>query len=337
MDLARLPEHALEPDRTADRQGTLVLSRQPCEEPREQPSGPPHPVVRIGKAIITNRPLRVAALVFAVAISVWNVDRVPHLAVLPAMAGLVPFVIGKYILCPLRWHALSRSGCRRRWHLRAYAESEILGLVSPWHAGADLWRIHRLEAVGVRRTPAVAEVALDRFVGAVGLVVAVLVSGVALPHVVLLAALGSAAVVLLAALLVSRRRPTLANQWPWPSPKVFASGVGLSVVYQMTIVGLLVGAIHAVGDSVSALQLLGVFGASQLAGVLPGVHGASPREGALVAGLAAIGVSWTAAFGAVALTALLAWVPALLVGGGSLLARWRGRITSARTAGCQTA
>jgi uncharacterized membrane protein YbhN (UPF0104 family) len=97
----------------------------------------------------------------------------------------------------------------------------------------------------------------------------------------------------------------------------------MSIGYQLTIVGLLVGAIHAVGDSVSALQLIGVFGASQIAGVLPGVHGASPREGALVAGLAAIGVSWSDAFGAVALTALLTWVPALLVGGVSLLVRWR--------------
>jgi hypothetical protein len=105
---------------------------------------------------------------------------------------------------------------------------------------------------------------------------------------------------------------------------VFAIGVLLSVGYQTTILGLLIGAIHAVGDSVSPVQLVAVFGASQLAGVLPGVHGASPREGALVAGLAAIGVSWTAAFGAVALTALLYWIPALLLGGGCLFLRWRG-------------
>jgi uncharacterized membrane protein YkvA (DUF1232 family) len=75
------------------------------------------------------------------------------------------------------------------------------------------------------------------------------------------------------------------------------------------------------------LQLVAVFGASQLAGVLPGVHGASPREGALVAGLASIGVSWTAAFGAVALTTLLYWIPALLVGGSCLFLRWRGWFT----------
>ncbi|WP_406054602.1 lysylphosphatidylglycerol synthase domain-containing protein [Kribbella sp. NBC_00889] len=282
---------------------------------------------RIARAILTHRVTHITALLAAVGLSLWNVDRVPQTAVLPAVAGLLPFAIGKYVLCPLRWHALSTSGRSRRWHLRAYAESEVLGLVSPWHAGADVWRVHRLERVGVRRTTAVSEVALDRFVGAVGLILAVAICGVAMPLAVLAVALAAAAVVLVAALLVNRRRPGLAGRWPWPSPKVFALGVLLSVGYQTTILGLLVGAIHAVGDSVSPVQLVAVFGASQLAGVLPGVHGASPREGALVAGLASIGVSWTAAFGAVALTALLYWIPALLVGGGCLFLRWRGWFT----------
>jgi glycosyltransferase 2 family protein len=285
--------------------------------------GRAHRLLRTGRAVITNRWLRVAALVGAVLISLWNVDRVPHTAVLPAVAGLVPFAIGKYVLCPLRWHAVSRSGCRRRWHLRAYAESELLGLISPGHAGADLWRIHRLEQVGRRRSAAVAEVALDRFVGAVGLVVAVAASGVALPPVVLGVVVGGAAAVLTAALVIGRRRG-LADRWPWPTPRVFATGVVMSVGYQATIVAMLIGAIHAVGSSVPPLHLVAVFGASQIAGILPGVNGASPREGALVAGLASMGVSWTEALGAVALTALLAWVPALLAGGGSLLARWRG-------------
>ncbi|MGW1344433.1 hypothetical protein ACWCOV_25565 [Kribbella sp. NPDC002412] len=266
----------------------------------------------------------------AVAFSLWNVDRVPHTAVLPALAGLLPFAIGKYVLCPLRWHALSAGGQSRRWHLRAYAESEVLGLISPWHAGADLWRVHRLETVGLRRTSAVAEVALDRFVGAVGLVAAVVVTGVTLPPLVLAIALGAAALVLAVAIIVRRRRPGLAGRWPWPSPRVFAIGVLLSIGYQATILALLVGAIHAVGGTVSAIQLVAIFGASQLAGVLPGVHGASPRDGALVAGLASIGVSWTAAFGAVALTALLYWVPALLVGGSCLFLRWRGWFTEPR-------
>jgi Lysylphosphatidylglycerol synthase TM region len=295
---------------------------QASSSPAPSAESPGRTLLRTARSVVTCRAVRVGVLVGAVVVSLWNVDRVPHTSVLPALVGLVPFAIGKYVLCPLRWHALSRSGCRRRWHLSAYAESEILGLISPWHAGADVWRVHRLQTTGMHRAPAVAEVALDRFVGAVGLVVAVAVAGVTMPPVVLVVALGAAAAVLVVALLVHRRRPGLARRWPWPSPRIFAAGVLLSVAYQLTILGLLLGAVHAVGDSVPALQLVAVFGACQLAGVLPGVNGASPREGALVAGLASIGVSWTAAFGAVALTALLYWIPALLVGGGCFLARW---------------
>jgi hypothetical protein len=285
--------------------------------------------LRVARSVVKSRAVRAGVLVGAVLISVWNVDRVPHMDLVPALAGLLPFVLGKYVLCPLRWHALSGSGRKRRWHLRAYAESELLGLVTPWHAGADLWRVRRLERIGLKRAPAVAEVALDRFVGAVGLIAAVAISGVAMPPVMLGLALGGAAAVVLAAVIVNRRRPQLAGRWPWPSPRVFASGVLLSVSYQITILGLLMGAIHAVGDSVPPLQLIAVFGATQVAGALPGVNGASPREGALVAGLASLGVSWTAAFGAVALTALLYWIPALLVGGGSFLVRRRGRPVAA--------
>lgn len=286
------------------------------------PAGRVRSWLRIGRALACHRAVQLTILVGAVGVSLWNVDRVPHTSVLPALVGLVPFAIGKYVLCPLRWHALSCSGQRRRWHLATYAESEILGLISPWHAGADLWRIHRLRGVGLDRAPATAEVALDRFVGAAGLIAAVAVAGVTMPPVVIAGALGIAAVVLVVAVLVSRRKPGLARRWPWPSPRVFLLGVSLSVAYQMTILGLLIGAVHAVGDSVPAIQLVAVFGACQLAGALPGVHGASPREGAMVAGLASLGVSWTAAFGAVALTALLYWIPALLVGGGCFLMRW---------------
>jgi len=287
-------------------------------------------LVRGAQKIATHRGLRVAALVAAVGLSLWNVNRVPHTEVLPAVVGLLPFAIGKYVLCPLRWQAISTSGRSRRWHLRAYAESEILGLISPWHAGADLWRVHRLETIKVRRSSAVAEVALDRFIGAVGLVAAVVVTGVTLPWTVLLVALGAAAAVLAAALVVRRRRPSLAGRWPWPSPKVFAFGILMSIGYQATILGLLMGAIDAVGGPIPGLQLVAVFGASQVAGVLPGVHGASPRDGALVAGLASIGVSWTEALGAVALTALLYWIPALLIGGTCMFLRWRGWFTEPR-------
>jgi hypothetical protein len=88
----------------------------------------------------------------------------------------------------------------------------------------------------------------------------------------------------------------------------------------LTIIGLLMGTVAAMGDHPSPLALLGVFGASQVAGIVPGVNGASPREGALVVGLATLGVSWPAADVAVALTALLARLPAIQQGGGSLAA-----------------
>jgi hypothetical protein len=97
----------------------------------------------------------------------------------------------------------------------------------------------------------------------------------------------------------------------------------------MTIIGLLIGTLAAMGEHLPPLALLGVFGASQVAGIVPGVRGASPREGALVLGLAGLGVSWPAAVGAVALTAVLAWLPALLLGGSSLVVR---RLTGRRLA-----
>src|SRR5688500_18837460 len=83
--------------------------------------------------------VRALILSAAIGVSLWSFDRVPHASWLPALPGLLPWAFGKYVLCPLRWHALSVSGRSRRWHLRVYAESELLGLVSPAHTGADIW------------------------------------------------------------------------------------------------------------------------------------------------------------------------------------------------------
>jgi hypothetical protein len=171
---------------------------------------------------------------------------------------------------------------------------------------------------------AVAEVALDRLIGAVGLTAFVLLAGASLPPRLLLAAVAIAAAVLLTAWVVRHRRPDLFAARPLPPLRVVVRGVALSLGYQLTIVGLLTGTVAAMGDHPSPLALLGVFGASQVAGIIPGVNGASPSDGALVVGLAALGVPWHAALGAVALTALLAWLPALLLGGSSLLARRLG-------------
>jgi hypothetical protein len=81
---------------------------------------------------------------------------------------------------------------------------------------------------------------------------------------------------------------------------------------------------------------MAVYAASQLAGVVPGLHGASPRDAALAAGLVTLGVPWSAALGAIGLMTLTAWLPALALGGGSfvlapLLRRWRARFTAHRT------
>jgi glycosyltransferase 2 family protein len=91
----------------------------------------------------------------------------------------------------------------------------------------------------------------------------------------------------------------------------------------MSIVALLLGTVAATGHTLSPLALLAAFGASQLAGAVPGPHGASPRDGALVVALMALGLPWQAALGAVSLKAALAWLPALLLGGVSLLAARR--------------
>lgn len=268
--------------------------------------------------ILHNRPLQAVALLAALAVSAWSFDRVPHASWQPALLGLVPWVFGKYVLCPLRWHALSVSGKSRRWHLRAYAESELIGLASPAHVGADLWRMHRLQSCGLTRACSLAEVGLDRLVGAIGLAVFVVVAGATLPPRLLAVAAALALVAVLVGVAVHRARPGLLAGRPLPPPRVLVKGVLISMAYQLSILGMLVGTIAAMGEQVHPLALLGVFGASQVAGIIPGVHGASPREGALVVGLASLGVAWQAAIGAVALVAVLAWLPALLLGGASL-------------------
>jgi glycosyltransferase 2 family protein len=257
-------------------------------------------------------------LAVALTVSVWSMERVPNASWKPALIGLIPWVIGKYVLCPLRWHSLSVAGRTRRWHLRAYAESELIGLASPGHVGADLWRMHRLQSADMTRACAVAEVGLDRLVGAIGLSVFVVASGATLPPQLLLAAGGLALALLVAGMVLHRLRPGMLASRPLPRPKVLAKGIVISMGYQLSIMGLLMGTVAAMGAQVDPLPLLGVFGASQVAGILPGVHGASPRDGALVVGLASLGVTWQAALGAVALTAVLAWAPAVLIGGAFL-------------------
>jgi uncharacterized membrane protein YbhN (UPF0104 family) len=223
------------------------------------------------------------------------------------------------VLCPIRWHAISDSGRDRRWHLRAYAESELFGLLTPGHVGADLWRMRRLTQAGMPRLSAAADVGLDRFVGAIGLTLFVAFAASTLPLRMVLVALAGGVLTLLAALLVRRLRPDWMPRHRLPPPARLLHGLVLSVAYQASVIALLIGVLLATGYQLSPLGVLGAFGVSQLAAVLPGPNGASPRDGALAVALNALGVPWVAALGAVTLKALLAWGPALLIGGGCLL------------------
>ena len=264
------------------------------------------------------------AVAVAVAVPVLTLPSLPRLSWLPVMLGLLPWIVGKYLLCPLRWHALSESGRTRRWHVRAYAEAELCGLLTPGHVGADAWRVRRLTRTGMSTPDAVAEAGLDRLVGALGLAAFVGFSATALPVRMLVGAVGLATAAVVIAVLVGRRRPDLVPTRSLPRRSRVAYGVLLSAGYQLSICLLLLGAIAATGNSLSPLALLGAFGASQLAGAVPGPNGASPRDGALVLALTGLGLPWQAALGAVALKATLAWLPALLLGGVSLLLarRW---------------
>ena len=126
-------------------------------------------------------------------------------------------------------------------------------------------------------------------------------------------------VALLVLLVVRRVRPDLLPRRPLPPPKQLAHGLLLSAGYQLSIAALLVGTLDATGHDLSPLAVLGAFGASQIAGAVPGPNGASPRDGALVAALVGMGVPWTAAVAAVAIKAAVAWLPALALGGVSLV------------------
>jgi hypothetical protein len=265
------------------------------------------------------RAVQLVLVVVAIAVPLLTLPSLPELDWWPAALGLLPWVVGKYVLCPLRWHALSESGRSRAWHVRAYAESELCGLLTPGHVGADAWRVRRLHRNGMALPDAVAEAGLDRLVGAIGLAAFVGLSATALPTRMLVTALGVAAVAVAVAVVVGRLRPELVPHRRLPRGRALAFGIAVSAAYQLSIVLLLLGTIAATGHTLGPLALLGAFGASQLAGVVPGPNGASPRDGALVVALAGLGLPWSAALGAVALKATLAWLPALLLGGVSLL------------------
>jgi hypothetical protein len=281
------------------------------------------------RAVLRSRTLLVLGVVVTLAVPIWTVPHLPRVTLWPALLGLLPWVVGKYVLCPLRWRVLTNAGLSRWWHLRAYAESELLGLLTPGHVGADLWRIRRLIHSSVARADAVASVALDRFVGAVAVASFVVFAGAALPGRMLVISLGAALALAVGALVVRRVRPGLLPRMPRPTLRQLAHGLLLSALYQLSIAAFLLGTLAATGHSLPPMAVLGAFGASQLAGAVPGPNGASPREGALVVGLVALGVPWVAAAAAVTLKAVLAWLPALAMGGVSVLATRRAMVATA--------
>jgi len=274
------------------------------------------------RAVLRSRAVLVIGVVVTLAVPMLTMPHLSAVSPWPIVLGLVPWVVGKYLLCPLRWRALTPShpGGRltRRWHLRAYAESELLGLLTPGHVGADVWRVSRLTQSGLARGDALTSVGVDRVVGAAGLAAFVVFAAPSLPTRMLLVAAGVGAVLVAAGLVVHRWRPGLIPRGARPSRRALLVALVLSLGYQLTIAGLLLGTVAATGHTLSPLALLGAFGASQVAAAVPGPNGASPRDGALVVALVALGLPWVAATAAVALKAVLAWLPALALGGVSL-------------------
>ena len=57
---------------------------------------------RIERAM-SSRAMLAIAVVVAVAVPALTMPRLPHVSPWPALLGLVPWIVGKYVLCPLRW------------------------------------------------------------------------------------------------------------------------------------------------------------------------------------------------------------------------------------------
>jgi glycosyltransferase 2 family protein len=269
--------------------------------------------------------LRVAPVAgILVAVGTWS--HLPSMHLQPALVGLACWTVGNYLFCPLRWRSVSTRGKAWSWYARVYAEGELLGMLTPQHAGADLWRIRQLLHEGSEKAPAVVEVAADRLSG--GLVVAALavLAGLTIPAAYLPLAGGALAAVALVAYLLRRawlpRARTVARPRGWSLVRAAA----ISGLYQAGYLGFTIGLVAAVGHHVDPLGVASVLGLSQMAGLLPGIHGAGPREGTMTGGLVALGLPLSAAVAAVALGAALTWLPALAVGGSGLAVRgWRSR------------
>lgn len=261
----------------------------------------------------------VPVLGIAVAVTTWL--HLPSMRVEPALLGLVCWTVGNYLFCPLRWRAVSSRGHSWGWYTRVYAEGELLGMLTPAHSGAYLWRLRQLTRDGSDRSSAVVEIAADRLSSGLMVLCFALLAGLTLPP-RLLPDAALAVGVLAAAAWLTRRwwRPRL-QLTSRPDGRAVARATLISGAYQLGYLGFVLGLLAAVGHHVDLLGTASVLGLSQAAGMLPGIHGAGPKEGALAGGLVALGVPLSAALAAVALGAALTWLPAVAVGGVGLALR----------------
>src|SRR5690348_16656655 len=190
----------------------------------------------LGKKVLHARALLVVGTLIALAVPAVTVPRLPHVSPWPLLLGMVPWVLAKYLLCPLRWRLLTPPGPDGRqstgWHLRAYAEAELIGLATPGHVGADVWRLRRLTKAGLARGDAVLSVGLDRLVGAVGLTVFLAFAASDLDSPLVIVALSVGVVLVVGALLARHYRPSLLPSGPLPSMKALAAGFAISALFQ---------------------------------------------------------------------------------------------------------
>jgi hypothetical protein len=261
----------------------------------------------------------VPVLGIVAAVASWS--HLPRMQLEPALVGLACWTVGNYLVCPLRWKSVSSRNRSLAWYARVFAEGELLGMLTPQHAGADLWRIRQLVADGADKSAAVVEVAADRLAGGVMIVVLGLIAGMTVPARWWPIA-GAVAATVAAAVWFTRRlwHPRVAHVQR-PRGWAFVRSAAISALYQLGYLGFILGLVGAVGHQVDPLAAMSVLGLSQAAGMLPGIHGAGPKEGAMAGGLVALGLPLAAAVSVVALGAALTWVPAVVVGGGGLAAR----------------
>lgn len=253
-----------------------------------------------------------------IAAGVESLRHVHAVTLLPLLVAVAVWTLANYCANVLRWRSVSGRDLSLGWYVRVFAEGELLGLLTPQHAGALWWRARQLKRTGADTAGVVAELTADRLCSGVTVVAALLVGSAALPPPARMAAFAVVALIV-AALVLTRR--SWRHRLPTLDSRRAARWVGYSLLFQAGYVAFVIDAVAAVGVAVPAGSLLGVLAAAQVASVLPGVHGAGPKEGVLAGGLVALGASHGAALAVVGLLVGLVWVPALLLGGGGLLLR----------------